>query len=186
MINKGKLPDVIASRVVQRRRRRPQNWIALSQSSDTLHDLEELPPCPQLPKVPPFDFARRDTRSKPFIFHISWQAIAFASIQRYDCAPGNSYHVRIVNHQLPLGVVHFYKSILLRAQYLLTLHRFYNVLFLNLTLIYPSSHMFLLKNGLPFTTTHNYRLSSAKSKIALLFCLLLVPKIFFFHLFLYT
>lgn len=72
VINKGKLPDVIASRT-------SQNWIALLRSNDTLHDLEESPPCSQLPKVLPFDFTRRDTRSKPFISHVSWQAIAFAS-----------------------------------------------------------------------------------------------------------
>lgn len=98
----GSLPDAITFNSVPYR---PQNWIALSRPSDTLHGLEESSPCPRLPKVPPFDFARRDTRLKPFISRASRQAqLPSLPIHCYDCSPGNSYHIRIINHERAVGV----------------------------------------------------------------------------------
>lgn len=116
VINKGKLPDVIASRVVHRHR--PQNWIALSRPYDTLRRSWRITSVSAIAKSPAFWF--RATRH-------SFEAIYFPRFLTSNClrfpfsattaTPGNSYHVRAVNHQVPAGIVDFYKRILLRGQY---------------------------------------------------------------------
>jgi len=97
---------------------RPRNWNALSCPRDILHDLEESPSCPRNCRKSHLLISRDATLARSHLFPaFPDKQLPSLPIQRYDCAPGNSYHVRIVNHEIPVGIINFYKNTLLRAQY---------------------------------------------------------------------
>lgn len=103
--------------------RRPRNWIVLSYPSDILHGLEESPSCPRNCQKSHLLISRHATLARSHLFPaFPDKQLPLLPIQCYNCAPGNSYHVKIVNHGVPAGIIDFYKSTLLRAQYSLILY----------------------------------------------------------------
>lgn len=86
---------------------RPRNWIALSCVSG-----RHIAPSWRITFVsraiaesPIFWFrATRHLLEAIYFPRFPDKQLPSLPIQRYDCAPGNSYHVRIVNHEMRVGI----------------------------------------------------------------------------------